>query len=116
MTFFFSWGGWATSAGKPFSFELKTLGEKVGYCQSLPSDFVLLRGSYIVFIYGGNPSTIFKMATSFEVTDVPFVFATPSTVAIGDTLCSDGAILVFTFVWPLTFAMTQCSQLLTLHE
>ena len=36
---------------------------------------------------------IFKMvANSFEVTDVPFTdvpFATPSTVAIGGTLCSD---------------------------
>ena len=28
-------GGWA-SAGRPFTFELKILGEKVGYCQSLP--------------------------------------------------------------------------------
>ena len=41
-------GGWA-SAGRPFSFELKTIGEKVGYCQSLPSDFVLLGASYNVY-------------------------------------------------------------------
>ena len=33
----------------PFSFELKTLGEKVGYCQSLPSSFVLLGASYSVY-------------------------------------------------------------------
>ena len=34
---------------RPFSFELKTLGEKVCYCQSLPSDFVLLGASYSVY-------------------------------------------------------------------
>ena len=38
--------GWA-SAESPFSFELKTLGEKVGYCQSLPSDCILLGVSYM---------------------------------------------------------------------
>ena len=63
--------GWA-SAGRPFSFSLKTLGEKVGYCQSLSSNFVLLGASY-VFIDECNPAKIFKMASnSFEVTDVPF--------------------------------------------
>ena len=36
--------GWP-SAGRPFSFELKSLGEKVGYCQSLASDVVLLDGA-----------------------------------------------------------------------
>ena len=41
-------GGWA-SAGRPFSFELKTLGEKVGNCQSLPSDFILLGTSYSIY-------------------------------------------------------------------
>ena len=40
--------GWA-SAGIPFTFELKTLGEKVGYCKGLPSDFVLLGASYSVY-------------------------------------------------------------------
>ena len=61
-----------TLAGIPFTFELKTLGEKVGYCQNLPSDFVLL-GVAIVFIDECNPSKIFKMASnSFKVTDVPF--------------------------------------------
>ena len=50
-----------------------------------------------MFIDECNPSKIliFKMASnSVEVTDVPFKFATPTTVAIGDTLCSDRAILV----------------------
>ena len=62
-----------TSAGRPFSFELNTLGEKVGYYQSLPSDFILLGASYIVFSDEYNPSKIFKMTSnSFEVTDVPF--------------------------------------------
>ena len=42
-------GGGGASAGRPFSFELKTLGEKVGYCQSLPSDFVLLGASFSVY-------------------------------------------------------------------
>ena len=42
------WGGGA-SAGRPFTFELKTLGEKVGYCQSLPSDFLLLGASHSVY-------------------------------------------------------------------
>ena len=37
------------SAGRPFSFELKTLGEKVCYCQGLPSDFVLLGSSFSVY-------------------------------------------------------------------
>ena len=46
LTFFL--GGWA-SAGRPFSFELKPLGKKVGYCQSLPSDFVLVGASYGVY-------------------------------------------------------------------
>ena len=41
--------GGGASAGRPFSFELKTLGEKVGYCQSLPSDFVLLGTSFSVY-------------------------------------------------------------------
>ena len=45
----FSWGSWA-SAGRPFSFELTTLGEKVCYCQSMPSDFELLGAIAIVFI------------------------------------------------------------------
>ena len=38
---FFFLGGGGASAERPFSFELKTLGEKVGYCQNLPSDFLL---------------------------------------------------------------------------
>ena len=47
------------TAGRPFSFELNTLGEQVGYCQSLPSDFVLRGAS----VYGEcNPFKIFKMA------------------------------------------------------
>ena len=51
---------------------VKVLGEKVGYCQSLPSDFYYL-GIAIVFIEECNPSKIFKMASnSFEVTDVSF--------------------------------------------
>ena len=41
-------GGWA-SAGRPFSFQLKTLGEKVGYCQGMPSDCVLLAASFSVY-------------------------------------------------------------------
>ena len=44
----FFWGGGA-SAESPFNFELKTLGEKVGYCQSLPSDVVLLGASSSVY-------------------------------------------------------------------
>ena len=36
-------GGGGASAESPFSFELKTFGEKVNYCQSLPSDFLLHR-------------------------------------------------------------------------
>ena len=42
-------GGGCSSAGRTFSFELKTLGEKVGYCQSLPSDFLLIGASYSVY-------------------------------------------------------------------
>ena len=62
-------GGWA-SEGRPFSFELKTLGEKVGYCQ--PQTLYYL-GLALVFIGECNPSMIFKMASnSFEFTDVPF--------------------------------------------
>ena len=38
-----------TLAGRPFSFELKIIGEKVGYCQSLPSDVLLLGASYSVY-------------------------------------------------------------------
>ena len=34
-------GGGGASAESPFNFELKTLGEKVNDCQSLPSDFLL---------------------------------------------------------------------------
>ena len=46
-------------------------------------------GLAIVFIDEYNPSKIFKMGSnSFEVTDVPFEFATPSTVAKENTLCS----------------------------
>ena len=64
--------GWS-SAGRPFTLELKTLGEKVGYCQSLSSDFLLHGASSSVYIDECNPSKIFKMASnSFEVTDVPF--------------------------------------------
>ena len=54
-------GGWA-SAGRPFTFELTTLGEKVGYCESLPSYVVSLGASYILFIDECNASKIFKMA------------------------------------------------------
>ena len=74
----FSCVGWASAAtaaaaaARPFSFELKSLGEKVGCCQRLPSSFYHL-GLAIVFIDECNPSKIFKMASnSFEVTDVPF--------------------------------------------
>ena len=49
LTFNILLGGGGASAGKPFSFELKTKGEKVGYCQSLPSDFVLLGASFSVY-------------------------------------------------------------------
>ena len=42
-------GGGGASAGRPFSFELKTLGEKVGYCRGLPSDCVLLGASFSVY-------------------------------------------------------------------
>ena len=61
-------------AGRPFNFELKTLGERVAYCQSLPSNSVLANlGLALVFIDECNHSTIFKMSSnSFEVTDVPF--------------------------------------------
>ena len=48
LELFLRGGGWS-SAGKPFSSELKILGEKVGYCQSLPSDVIYL-GLPIVFI------------------------------------------------------------------
>ena len=41
-------GGWSL-AERPFGFELKVLGEKVGYCQSRPSDFILLGASYSVY-------------------------------------------------------------------
>ena len=41
-------GGWSL-AGRPFSFEIKIVGEKVDYCQSLPSDFLLLGASYSVY-------------------------------------------------------------------
>ena len=41
--------GKGASAGRPFSFELKPLGKKVGYGQSLSSDFVLLGASYSVY-------------------------------------------------------------------
>ena len=61
--------------GIPSHLGHKTLGEKVCYCQSLPSNFVLgLFGTIgIVFIDEYNPSKIFKMASnSFEVTDVLF--------------------------------------------
>ena len=44
--------GGGASEGRPFSFELKTLGEKVGYCQSVPSDFVLLGASYSISFIG----------------------------------------------------------------
>ena len=47
LNFFLRGGGRGWSlAGRPFSFELKDLGEKVGYCQSLPSDVLLLEASY----------------------------------------------------------------------
>ena len=52
--------GWSL-AGRPFSFELKVLGEKVGYCQSLPSDYL---GLAIVFIDDCNPSKIFQIASN----------------------------------------------------
>ena len=49
--------GGGPSAGRPFSFELKTLGEKVGYCQSLPSDLVLLGASFSVYcMMSANPA------------------------------------------------------------
>ena len=58
---------------KPVGKITSYLGQKVGYCQSLPSNSVLLGASFIVFIDECNPSEIFKMASnSFEVTDVPF--------------------------------------------
>ena len=41
--------GWSL-AGRPFSFELNILGESVDYCQSLPSDFLLLGASYSVYL------------------------------------------------------------------
>ena len=41
--------GGGASAGRQFSFELTTLGEKVGYCQSLPPDFILLGASFSVY-------------------------------------------------------------------
>ena len=46
---FFLGGGGGAPAGRPFNFEVKTLGEKVGYCQSLSSDFVLLGASFSVY-------------------------------------------------------------------
>ena len=42
-------GGGGASAGRPFSFDLKTLWEKVGYCPSLPSDFLLLGARFSVY-------------------------------------------------------------------
>ena len=70
-------GGGGASAGRPFTFELKTLGENVGYCQSLSSDLVLLGANFNV-IDECIPSKIFKMASnSFKITDVPFSFAPP---------------------------------------
>ena len=58
--------------GIPSHLGHKTLGEKVCYCQSLPSILLLLGAIDIVFIEY-NPSKIFKMASmSFEITDVPF--------------------------------------------
>ena len=48
MTLNFFLGGGA-SAGGPFNFELTTLGEKVGYCQSLHSNVMLLRASCGVY-------------------------------------------------------------------
>ena len=63
-------GGGGFSRKTIFSFELKTLGEKVGYCQSHLLYYLELA---IVFVDECNPSKIFKMASnSFEVTDVPF--------------------------------------------
>ena len=47
VTLNLSWG--AASTGSPFSFKLKSSGEKVGYCQSLSSDFVLLGASFSVY-------------------------------------------------------------------
>ena len=41
--------GGGASAGRPFSFELNSLGEKVGYCQSLSSDVVLLGACVSVY-------------------------------------------------------------------
>ena len=41
--------GWSL-AGRPFSFELNILGERVYYSQSLPSDFLLLGASYNVYL------------------------------------------------------------------
>ena len=58
--------------GIPSHLGHNTLGEKVCYCQSLPSNGVLLGASYLVFIDEHNPSKISKMVSnSFEVTDVP---------------------------------------------
>ena len=48
---FFEGGGRGWSlAGRPFSLELNILGERVDYCQSLPSDFLLLGASYSVYL------------------------------------------------------------------
>ena len=66
-------GGGGASAGRLFSFELKTLGEKVGYTVRACPQILYFLGLALVFIDECNPSKIFKMASdSFDVTDVPF--------------------------------------------
>ena len=61
------------SAGRPFNFEIKTLGEKVGYTVRACPQILYYLGLAIVFIDEYNPSKIFKMASnSFQVTAVPF--------------------------------------------
>ena len=66
-------GGGGASAGRPFNFELKTLGEKVGSTVRPCPQILHYLGLDIVFLDECNPSKIFKMASnSFEVIDVPF--------------------------------------------
>ena len=92
-----SWGGGA-SAGRPFSFELKTLGEKVCYCQSLPSDLVLYLGASFSVYWWVQSLQDIQDGLKFIWSHRCFILMChPSTVAIGDTFRSGWAIRNFKF-------------------
>ena len=82
------------NGGIPSHLGLKTSVKKVCYCQNLPSNCVLLGASYSVYWWVQSLQDIQDGVKFIWSHRCSILICHPSTVAKGDTLCSDWAILV----------------------